>query len=86
VISASSFIVPYLQFQKERQEGLQNSSGARATNGQSNLAFFLGVGVTSFVVWVTYGRGFRRRTRLSAGIRRSAQVYFDRLLRRAVGY
>jgi predicted branched-subunit amino acid permease len=52
VISASSFIVPYMQFQKERKEGAGNSTSARAEEGYGNLAFFLGVGVTSFVVWV----------------------------------
>src|SRR5918992_1322747 len=53
VISASSFIVPYLQFQKERQATVADGSDGRSTDGYSNLAFFLGVGVTSFVVWVT---------------------------------
>ena len=53
VISASSFIVPYLQFQKERQAAVADGSDARSTDEYSNLAFFLGVGVTSFVVWVT---------------------------------
>jgi len=53
VISASSFIVPYLQFQKERQVA---SAGC---DGHGNLAFFLGVGVTSFAVWVVgTGTGF----------------------------
>jgi predicted branched-subunit amino acid permease len=47
VISASSFIVPYLQFQKERE--MASAPG----DGYGNLAFFLGVGVTSFLVWVT---------------------------------
>lgn len=40
-VSASSFIIPYLHFQKER-----------GTDGNLNLYFFLGVGTTSFVVWV----------------------------------
>ena len=40
VISASSFIVPYLQFQKER-EGVSDESGAlRRIDGYRNLAFF----------------------------------------------
>jgi predicted branched-subunit amino acid permease len=47
VISASSFIVPYLQFQKEKE--MASAPG----DGYGNLAFFLGVGVTSFLVWVT---------------------------------
>ncbi len=47
VVSASSFIVPYLQFHKERQaENVCRFAGA------ANLAFFLGVGASSFVVWV----------------------------------
>jgi predicted branched-subunit amino acid permease len=52
VVSASSFIVSYLQFQKEQQAS-QSSTESRAFHGHGNLAFFLGVGVTSFMVWVT---------------------------------
>ena len=52
VVSASSFIVPYLQFQKER-DGTTRAPLAVPPDGYSNLAFFLGVGMTSFVVWVT---------------------------------
>ena len=52
VVSASSFIVPYLQFQKER-DGTTRAPLAAPPDGYSNLAFFLGVGMTSFVVWVT---------------------------------
>src|SRR5882724_281919 len=52
VVSASSFIVPYLQFQKER-EGVSDESGAlQRIEGYRNLAFFLGVGATSFLIWV----------------------------------
>jgi predicted branched-subunit amino acid permease len=51
VISASSFIVPYLQFQKERESEPQ-TTGDQVTKGYGNLAFFLGVGVTAFTVWV----------------------------------
>jgi branched chain amino acid efflux pump len=50
VISASSFIVPYMQFQKEN---VANAPNAEPVDGYDNLAFFLGVGVTSFLVWVT---------------------------------
>jgi predicted branched-subunit amino acid permease len=57
VISASSFIVPYLQFQKER-DGTTRAASTQP-DGYGNLAFFLGVGVTSFIVWVTgSGAGF----------------------------
>jgi branched chain amino acid efflux pump len=52
VVSASSFIVPFLQFQKERQSELQAADDQTA-KGYGNLAFFLGVGVTAFAVWVT---------------------------------
>lgn len=48
VVTASSFIVPYLQFQKEREA----TAGKSAADGYSNLGFFVGVGVTSFLVWV----------------------------------
>ena len=51
VISASSFIVPYLQFQKERESESQ-TAGDLSAKGYGNLAFFLGVGVTAFTVWV----------------------------------
>jgi predicted branched-subunit amino acid permease len=48
VVSASSFIVPYLQFQKEREA----SAGLSVADGYGNLGFFVGVGATSFTVWV----------------------------------
>jgi predicted branched-subunit amino acid permease len=48
VISASSFIVPYLQFEKEREA----SGGRSVAAGYGNLGFFVGVGATSFTVWV----------------------------------
>jgi branched chain amino acid efflux pump len=51
VISASSFIVPYLQFQKERESERQTAADPSA-QGYGNLVFFLGVGVTAFTVWV----------------------------------
>jgi predicted branched-subunit amino acid permease len=52
VISASSFIVPYLQFQKERQPVDENPAARDSNGGYRNLAYFLGVGGTSFFVWV----------------------------------
>jgi len=59
VVSASSFIVPYLQFQKERDGTAGNSTDAQPSDGYGNLVFFLGVGVTSFTVWVVgTGAGF----------------------------
>jgi predicted branched-subunit amino acid permease len=48
VVSASSFIVPYLQFQKEREA----SGGSSVADGYGNLGFFVGIGATSFFVWV----------------------------------
>lgn len=48
VVSASSFIVPYLQFQKEREA----SGGESVTDGYGNLGFFVGIGATAFTVWV----------------------------------
>ena len=54
VISASSFIVPYMQFQKERAALATAAPDTKAFHGgYGNLAFFLGVGVSSFLVWVT---------------------------------
>jgi predicted branched-subunit amino acid permease len=51
VVSASSFIVPYLQFQNERQHA-GDSGLTEIIAGYENLAFFLGVGASSFFVWV----------------------------------
>ena len=53
VISASSFIVPYMHFQKEQHRSAAQEPKRKAADGRGNLAFFLGVGVTSFLVWVT---------------------------------
>ena len=56
-MSASSFIVPYVQFQKEHDAHAHKIDTGR--DGYGNLAFFLGVGVTSFIVWVGgSGAGF----------------------------
>ncbi len=52
VISASSFIIPYLQFQNERESASSNSLEAKDADGYGHLSFFLGVGATSFSVWV----------------------------------
>ena len=49
VVSASSFIVPYLQFEKERES---NAAEVQALDGPGNLAFFVGVGATSLLVWI----------------------------------
>jgi predicted branched-subunit amino acid permease len=59
VISASSFIVPYFQFQKEPAGEPNEPAAARSTAGYGRLAFFLGVGATSFTVWIVgTGAGF----------------------------
>jgi predicted branched-subunit amino acid permease len=56
-VSASSFIIPYLQFEKERAlEAAQPAQGERA-DGERNLYFFLGVGTTAFAVWVAGSAG-----------------------------
>jgi predicted branched-subunit amino acid permease len=52
VVSASSFIVPYLQFQKERQHAAEDPGAIETIDGYGNLTFFLGVGGSSFLVWV----------------------------------
>jgi len=49
VVSASSFIVPYLQFEKERES---NAAEVQTLDGHGNLAFFVGVGATSLLVWI----------------------------------
>jgi 4-azaleucine resistance transporter AzlC len=48
-ISASSFVVPYLHFQREN-ESRSVDSGRK--DGADNLLFFLGVGITSCLVWL----------------------------------
>lgn len=50
-ISASSFVIPYLQFQKEKESPATSSLSPEA-RGQSNMQFFLGVGTTNFTVWL----------------------------------
>jgi len=55
-ISASSFIVPYLQFQKEQTPPELKTDEKDPPGGESNLWFFLGVGMTSFLVWF-FGSG-----------------------------
>jgi predicted branched-subunit amino acid permease len=52
VVSASSFIVPYMRFQKEQNAVGANETERQSVDGRGNLAFFLGVGLTSFVVWL----------------------------------
>jgi predicted branched-subunit amino acid permease len=52
VISASSFIISYLQFQKEREAVSGASDSPQRIEGYRNVAFFLGVGATSFLIWV----------------------------------
>jgi len=50
-VSASSFVVPYLQFKSERAHDSVETMGPER-DGEYNLHFFLGVGMTSFLVWV----------------------------------
>jgi predicted branched-subunit amino acid permease len=52
-VSASSFIVSYVQFQKEGESGEPEACEERPHAGERNVYLFLGVGVTSFIVWVT---------------------------------
>lgn len=66
-VSASSFVVPYLQFQKER-EGADKASAEYPAEGERNLDFFLGVGMTSFLVWVVgTGAGYAVALGVPAG-------------------
>ncbi len=50
-ISASSFIIPFTHFQK--QAAGSAAADVAENSGEHNLRYFLGVGLTSFVVWVT---------------------------------
>lgn len=49
VLSASSFVLPYAHFQRR---GAPPRAGDPPAEGRANLDFYLGVGLTSFVVWV----------------------------------
>ncbi|MGH8542747.1 MAG: AzlC family ABC transporter permease [Gammaproteobacteria bacterium] len=51
-VSASSFIVPYLQFQKEAEGDIPGIGEEPQADGDRHLHFFLGVGMTSFLIWV----------------------------------
>ncbi|MFQ5903293.1 MAG: AzlC family ABC transporter permease [Candidatus Binatia bacterium] len=67
-ISASSFVLPYLHFQKE-EKSLSGSGPEKASeNGGRNLRYFLGVAMTSFCVWVLgSGMGYWAALRVPAG-------------------
>jgi branched chain amino acid efflux pump len=68
-VSASSFIVPHLQFQKEREGGAGKTTAENTTDGERNLHFFLGVGMTSFLVWVVgTGAGYGVALGVPAGL------------------
>jgi predicted branched-subunit amino acid permease len=51
-VSASSFIIPYLQFEQERALERERPAKGRDFAGDRNFDFFLGVGTTAFLVWV----------------------------------
>ena len=52
LIVASSFVVPYLRFRQEAESRASSHEDAPRFGGESNLSFFLAVGITSFFVWV----------------------------------
>lgn len=52
VISASSFVLPYLEFQHRRGSVSADTGETKEESGYRHLGFFLGVGATSFAVWV----------------------------------
>lgn len=83
-VSASSFIVPYLQFQKERQDA-DKLHAEDAADGERHLHFFLGVGMTSFLVWVVgTGAGYAAALGVPAGFEEALKFilpgYFAGLL------
>ena len=49
-ISASSFVVPYVRFQREGEEAA--AAGSDEKTSEDNLDFSLGIGMTAFCVWV----------------------------------
>lgn len=66
LISASSFILPYAHFQRESQVAPPEETAE--FTGRSNLRYFLGVGVTSFSVWVLgSGIGYWAALQVPAG-------------------
>jgi predicted branched-subunit amino acid permease len=51
-IVASSFVITYLRFRQESESQAGITADAPPFDGQRNLPFFLGVGITSFLFWV----------------------------------
>jgi predicted branched-subunit amino acid permease len=49
-ISASSFVLPYIRFQREDQKGAARDDSRKKS--EENLDFFLGIGTTACCVWV----------------------------------
>lgn len=49
-ISISTFVLPYIHFQK--QPALPVGSAEAGERGRENLSYFLGLSLTSFVVWL----------------------------------
>ena len=49
-LSASSFVVPYVRFQREGKEAA--AAGSDEKTSEDNLDFFLGIGITGCCVWV----------------------------------
>ncbi|HEY1268761.1 MAG TPA: AzlC family ABC transporter permease [Candidatus Binatia bacterium] len=49
-ISASSFVIPYIRFQREGQGDAAREDSAKKS--EANLDFFLGIGTTACCVWV----------------------------------
>ena len=65
-ISASTFILPYIRFQKESL--LVSTDEKDGSTGYGNLHYFLGVGTTSFSVWVLgSGLGYWAALQVPAG-------------------
>ena len=66
LLSASSFVLPYTHFQKEAQSSSSSQRGEES--GGRNLGYFVGVGVTSFTVWIVgSGLGYWAALRVPAG-------------------
>lgn len=85
VVSASSFVVPYLRFQKERDKERDEDSGRSIGDGYGNLGFFVGVGATAYCVWVGgstagYGVGVSIPPGFEEGLRFILPGYFAGLL------
>jgi predicted branched-subunit amino acid permease len=76
-ISASSFVVPYVRFQREEKR----SGASTREKSDENLDFFLGIGTTAWAVWVAgtalgYWAALRMPSGYEEGLKFILPAYF----------